>query len=295
MDLDTLKMIVALAEEKSVIRAAERLNISVKAVEDFCYDFKRETKTDFLDKAFMNDFLSGQGVELYEKAKKVLYDLETCGKWMNDLKLEPAGDITIVTMPFMGTEWLMPRIKPFLEKYPKVKVRLILKDPPIQAGEGDVVIAARSFIRPKGFISHDIISSTYSLYASLEYLEKRGTPLSPKDLDHHNLISFGYGSAILPQRWSLILGLKAGASPRIPYLEVNSIAGLINAAKLGLGIAELPDIKIITKMKELVKVLPEVKSSRLKLEYTVEIRREKTPLIRELYNFIKDDSIKLTL
>ena len=44
MDLDTLKMIVALAEEKSVIRAAERLNISVKAVEDFCYDFKRQTK-----------------------------------------------------------------------------------------------------------------------------------------------------------------------------------------------------------------------------------------------------------
>ncbi len=33
MDLDRLKMIVALAEEKSVIRAAERLNI--KESEDF--------------------------------------------------------------------------------------------------------------------------------------------------------------------------------------------------------------------------------------------------------------------
>ena len=59
MNLDTLKMIVALAEEKSVVRAAERLNVSVKVVEDFCDDFKRETKTNFLDKAFMNRFVSG--------------------------------------------------------------------------------------------------------------------------------------------------------------------------------------------------------------------------------------------
>ena len=68
MDSKTLEMIVALAEERSIVSAAERLNVSVGDVEKFCYEFKWETKTDFLEFGFVNRFVSGQGMEVYKKA-----------------------------------------------------------------------------------------------------------------------------------------------------------------------------------------------------------------------------------
>ena len=295
MDLETLKMIVALAEEKSIVRAAERLNVSVKAVEGFCDDFKRETKTNFLDKAFINRFVSGQGMEVYEKAKKVLHDLETCGKWISDLKPEPAGNITIVTMPFTGLEWLMPRLESFLEKYQKVNIRLILKSPPIQPGEGDVVITVPT-IGPRGrFIGWAVTFSSYSLYASPKYLKKKGTPNALEDLDNHHLISFrsGYSTNYGYYNESLTAGLKNGQLPRKPYFEVDSLAGMMTAAKLGFGIAELPNLDFITNCESLVNILPDFRSPVSEFHYIFERHREKSILIKELHRHIKDAHINI--
>ena len=267
MDLDTLKMIVALAEEKSVIRAAERLNVKESEVYHFCDRFKRETRTDFLDAAFMNKFLSGQGMEVYEKAKQIISDIDGFNKWMSDLEPGPAGEITIVTTPFTGIKWLMPKFKVFLKNHPRVTMKLVLKNPPIQPGEGDVIITAPALIGPKGFNRWELVTPTYGFYASPAYLEDYGTPKKAEDLDNHRLISFksGYTASEGYYDWSLTAGLRLGKKPRKPNFEVDSAIGTLEAAILGMGIAELPNADFIIQSNDLVHILPQLQSSETRI------------------------------
>ena len=227
-------------------------------------------------------------MELYNKAKEVLHDLELFDKWMYDLHPEPAGDITIVTTPFAGSYWLMPKLQAFMEKYPRVDVKLTLKYPPIQAAEGDIVITAPEIIRPKGFNTWPLYSSYYGLYANRAYLEKHGTPLTSSDLNHHRLIAFRSGHAALGYYdWSLTAGLRRGKQPRKPNLEVDSPTGIFNAVRLGMGIGELPDLDFVIQCPDLTRILPDLESPEIKLVYIFEKQREKSPLIDELYNHLR--------
>ena len=118
MDIEKVKMIVAIAEEKSYKRAAKRLHIPLETITNFCDSFEKQTGTPILEKGLIDYFLSPQGRELYEGAKNTLQGLKNLDQLICDMKSELVGTITIVTMPFTGTEWLMPKLKTFLKKTP---------------------------------------------------------------------------------------------------------------------------------------------------------------------------------
>ena len=82
-----------------------------------------------------------------------------------------------------------------------------------------------------------------------------------------------------------MVGRETGELPREPHFKVDSVLALLKAAKLGLGIAELPNVGSITN-GELVQVLPSVHSEQAPLHYICEKDREITPLIGELYKHL---------
>ena len=173
---------------------------------------------------------------------------------------------------------------------------MTLKNPPIYPGEEDVVIAFPMIGPTKGSCSsRELFKTTYSLYASPDYLEEYGTPLTIEDLDHHHLISFGFSYNFSLQGhfiWSLNVGRKLERPARKAYIEVDSSLGTLKAVRLGLGIAELGDVETYP---DLVKVLPELRSSPAQMDFIVERRRENSPLIKELYEHLKFCSVKATL
>ena len=288
MDIEKVKMIVAIAEEKSCKRAAKRLHIPLETISDFCDSFEKQTGTPILEKGLIDYFLSPQGRELYEGAKNTLQGLKNLDQLICDMKSELVGTITIVTMPFAATEWLMPKLKTFLKKHSKVSIKMTLKNPPIYPGEGDVVIGFPMLGPAKGTSSsRELFKTTYSLYASPDYLEEYGTPLTIEDLDHHHLISLGFDHGASTQG-HFTQGLNIGRHPdklsRKPYIEIDSSVGTLKAARLGLGIVELANAM---EYHDLVKILPELQSPPAQMDFIVERRRENSPLINELYKYLK--------
>jgi hypothetical protein len=58
--------------------------------------------------------------------------------------------------------------------------------------------------------SKKLIDINYHIYGSSKYLEKSGVPRTVKDLDKHNLITYGRGtpSPLSQKEWILKLGTK---------------------------------------------------------------------------------------
>jgi DNA-binding transcriptional LysR family regulator len=106
-------------------------------------------------------------------------------------------------------------------------------------------------------IQRKILSVTTSLYASQDYIARKGMPLTPEDLADHRIIAYGArgGDPMKVLDFILTLG-REEHRPRDAALTINNISALTRAVSAGLGIGGLPDYLAQTN-PNLIRIFPE--------------------------------------
>jgi DNA-binding transcriptional LysR family regulator len=112
------------------------------------------------------------------------------------------------------------------------------------------------------------------LYATPEYLEQHGTPLTMEDFNQHRLICQHAGTAQVSAGAMLVAELMSHDIPST--FTVNNYFGVLQGVLNHLGIGVLPDY-ITEDFPHLVRVLPETESSEVPvfLAYPEELRHSK--------------------
>ena len=118
--------------------------------------------------------------------------------------------------------------------------------------EADVAIRLRRPVQPD-LIQRKLFTVHHHVYASPDYIRRRGIPKTLEDVDHHTLISFGTAPGYLSDMNWLETAGRPDGSPRRPALKINSVYGQRRAVEAGLGIASLPDY-IVGKDSGLVQI-----------------------------------------
>jgi DNA-binding transcriptional LysR family regulator len=198
--------------------------------------------------------LTEQGEMLYRTAHDVFTKLAAAQARLMDSKDKPTGELRITTTVGLGSIWLTPRIAEFIELYPEISVVLLLEDRELDLAmrEADVAIRLRRPVQPD-LIQRKLFTVHYHIFASPDYIRRRGLPKSLADLDDHSIVSFGSTTNFFTSiNWLETAGRPDGA-PRRPALKVNSVYGLRRAVETGVGIASLPDY-IVGKESQLVQI-----------------------------------------
>lgn len=257
MDWDKLKIFHAVTQAGSFTKAAEVLNLSQSAISRQIQSLEYELKTTLYERHARGLSLTDNGEILYKTANEVISKIKEVESDLMDKKDKPSGKIVVTTVVGFGGIWLTPRIQEFMEKNPDIEVELIVTDQELDLStrEADIAIWMR---QPKqlNYIQKKLIDINYHIYGSSKYLEKFGVPRTVKDLDKHNLITYGRGtpSPLSQKEWILKLGTK---NKRKSVMKVNNIYALLLAVDSGVGLAALPDYMTIGK-PGLVKVLGEI-------------------------------------
>lgn len=257
MDWDKLKIFHAVTQAGSFTKAAEVLNLSQSAISRQIQSLEYELKTTLYERHARGLSLTDNGEILYKTANEVIFKIKEVESDLMDKKDKPSGKIIVTTVVGFGGIWLTPRIQEFMEKNPDIEVELIVTDQELDLStrEADIAIWMR---QPKqlNYIQKKLIDINYHIYGSSKYLEKSGVPRTVKDLDKHNLITYGRGtpSPLSQKEWILKLGTKV---KRKSVMKVNNIYALLLAVDSGVGLAALPDYMTIGK-PGLVKVLGEI-------------------------------------
>lgn len=257
MDWDKLKIFHAVTQAGSFTKAAEVLNLSQSAISRQIQSLEYELKTTLYERHARGLSLTDNGEILYKTANEVISKIKEVESDLMDKKDKPSGKIVVTTVVGFGGIWLTPRIQEFMEKNPDIEVELIVTDQELDLStrEADIAIWMR---QPKqlNYIQKKLIDINYHIYGSSKYLEKSGVPRTVKDLDKHNLITYGRGtpSPLSQKEWILKLGTK---NKRKSVMKVNNIYALLLAVDSGVGLAALPDYMTIGK-PGLVKVLGEI-------------------------------------
>lgn len=286
MDLELLKRFYIVADEGNVGRAAKKIHIAQSALTRSISDFEYQLKTQLFDRVPKGMRLTTQGERLFAFAKQILEQTDSFEKAFHEKEDEISGELKIVTTPFVGTDWLVPNLKGFLEKYPDIKVRILLRSENIDPSEGDVTICPFIPHQPH-LVQEHLLTTQVQLFSSLPYLKKFGTPQKPEDLDHHRLITYkgNYYTAYGSTNWVLNLGAKREQPPRQSYFEIDSLSGMLNSALQGYGIVELPDL-FVSSGTGLIEVMPEVKGPTIELYYIFPEKRKDSKKINKLFKYI---------
>ncbi|MBT91680.1 MAG: LysR family transcriptional regulator [Candidatus Pelagibacter sp.] len=259
MDWDKLKIFHAVAEAGSFTSATINLSLSQSAISRQIQSLEEGLKVKLFERHARGLTLTESGEYVFKTAHEVISKLKEVETTLGDKKGKPSGKLTVTTVVSLGTTWLTPRIKEFMQLNPEIEIELIFDDKELDLStrQADVGIFMR---RPKqlNYIQRKLIDINYHLYASIKYLEKHGYPKNINDLNKHSFISYGRGapSPVFNPDWALKLGMKDGKK-RKTVMKVNSVYGLLLAVQSGVGVAALPDY-LTVNVPNIIKVLPKI-------------------------------------
>jgi DNA-binding transcriptional LysR family regulator len=133
-----------------------------------------------------------------------------------------------------------------------------------------------------------LMSVHMRLYATPQYLARKGTPETMGDLNDHRLICQNINSAQVGAGANLVQTLLSNDIPSVLY--VNNYFGVLQAVLHDLGIGVLPDY-VVQDFPNLVRVLPEVDSGEIPvfLAYPEELRQSKR--IAAFRDFVQEEII----
>ena len=289
MDWDKLRIFHAVADAGSLTHAGEALHLSQSAVSRQIRALEESLNTTLFHRHARGLILTEQGELLFDATRAMTKRLEAASARIRDSEEEVFGELRVTTTTGFGSLWLAPRLPKLYEKYPDLKIDLMLEervlDLPMR--EADVAIRMKEPSQAD-LIRRRLMSVRMRLYASPEYLAARGTPTRPEDLSDHRLICQNTASAQVSAGATLVQELLTYDIPSL--LTVNNYFGVLQAVLNNLGIGVLPDY-VTEDFPNLVRVLPDIESNEVPvfLAYPEELRQSKR--IAAFRDFVMEEII----
>ena len=275
MDWDKLRIFHAVADAGSLTHAGDSLHLSQSAVSRQIRALEESLSTTLFHRHARGLILTEQGELLFEATRAMNKRLEAASARIRDSEEGVNGELRVTTATGFGTLWLAPRLHLLYEKYPELKIDLMLEervlDLPMR--EADVAIRMKEPSQAD-LIRKRLMNIRMRLYATQPYLDKHGMPQTIEDLANHRLICQNPNSAQVAAGASLIEELTEVSIPSTLY--VNNYFGVLQAVLHDLGVGVLPDY-LIESSPSLVRVLPEMESGEVPvfLAYPEELRHSK--------------------
>lgn len=275
MDWDKLRIFHAVADAGSLTHAGDALHLSQSAVSRQIRALEESFDTTLFHRHARGLILTEQGELLFEATKAMNKRLDTAAARIRDSEEEVFGVLRVTTTTGFGTLWLAPRLPKLYEKFPDLKIELMLEervlDLPMR--EADVAIRMKEPSQAD-LIRRRLMNIRMRLYASPEYLAMNGTPQNLSDISDHRLISQNPNTPQVAAGAGLVQTLMEYDIRST--LTVNNYFGVLQGVLNHLGIGVLPDY-LSEDFPHLLRVLPQIESDEVPvfLAYPEELRQSK--------------------
>jgi DNA-binding transcriptional LysR family regulator len=275
MDWDKLRIFHAVADAGSLTHAGDTLHLSQSAVSRQIRALEESLSTTLFRRHARGLILTEQGELLFEATRSMTKRLDATAARIRDSEDEVFGELRVTTTTGFGTLWLAPRLHRLFERYPNLKIDLMLEERILDLAmrEADVAIRLKEPSQAD-LIRRRLMEVHIRLYASRSYIEKNGLPATTEELANHRLVTQSPSSPQVRAGSDFVQPLLA-LSPS-SSLSVNNYFGILQAVIHGLGIGSLPDY-LTGDFPDLVNVLPQEKSAPIPtyLAYVEELRHSK--------------------
>jgi DNA-binding transcriptional LysR family regulator len=243
---DDLAAFAAVVRVGSFTRAAAQMGVSQSALSQTVRALERRLDLKLMHRTTRSVSTTEAGERLYRTVATRFADIEAELAVLGELRGKPAGSIRITASEQAVRSLVWPRLRPWLPKYPDIKVE-------ISSDNRFIDIVAERFdigVRLGADVAKDMIAvriapdMRFVVVCAPSYLERRPPPRTPQDLTDHDCICLRLPShgGLLP--WEFKRRGK-GINVHVKGRLVFNSSDIVVAATLGgYGLAWVPEAAV---------------------------------------------------
>lgn len=291
--MDELKRIgvfTKVVQAKSFSEAARRLGVAKSAVSKQISQLEQEVGVRLLHRSTRKLSLTEAGESYYQHCQHIVERAEIALNELREYQHQPTGTLRVSSPVPFGAALLLPVIKELRSVYPLLNVELQLNDEVIDMVDEAIDLTIRVGKLPdSSLVAKKLCDTPAVLFASPEYLAKHGIPKTPSDLSQHNWIYLSIMPAPLMRSFRHITTGKKEKPDVKVALKINSVDGVIAAAKQGLGISVMAKATVNQALQQgqLIPLLEDYRLDPISVYAMYPHREHLPPKVRIFMDFLQ--------
>jgi DNA-binding transcriptional LysR family regulator len=287
-DLDRFELFTYVAQADSLSQAASQLGLTKASLSKQMKRLEQTLKVDLFSRAHYRLSLTPDGEALLTQCLRLKRELDDTRSICQAFHETPEGELKIVAFSYFAKTLIFPRLADFLQRYPKLNITIDSRErvPNFEKEQTDLALGFSLPVPDQADVIQCSMGTTdYVLCASPSYFKRHGQPNDLAALKQHRYISHASRT-----QGHLKLSIDNNLSLQ-PYLLLNNVESMIDCAKLGLGLIQLPIYMVSDYLEQgaLISVLPQYQRTGEHIYYYYPKYRHTQPKIRKFIAFFLSD------
>jgi len=288
--LTDIAVFVQVVDSGSFTAAAERLSLSKSVVSKYVTRLEDHLGARLLNRTTRRLSLTEVGRAFYERSQVGLQEIEDAELEVSRLQGEPRGTLRLNTPMSFGILHIAPALPEFLSRYPEVSIDMNLDDRKVDVIEEGYDLSVRIAELPdSSLVARRLGPCRHAVVASPAYLERRGTPATPEELERHDIITFRYQESAL--HWHFRApDNKTISVPVSGSVRMNNSLALREALLGGIGISRTPTFVVGRDIPEgrLRPILSDYETLEISIYLVYPQRRHLSPKVRAFVDYFAE-------
>ncbi len=250
---------VAVAQTNSFTLAADKLDVSVVKVSRKVSALEQKLAVKLLHRTTRKVSLTDAGRLYYQQCKLLVEGLEQAELAVTQMQQHPTGLLRVTAPVTYGEQFIGPLLNQFLCDYPQLDIDLVLTNQQLDLIDNGIDVAIRlGNLTDSSMIAKRLSNRQLYVCASPEYLTRCGEPHTLSELTQHQCL---VGSI---SHWRFKEQMRQRSLRISGRLSCNSGVTLLDGAKKGLGLIQLPDYYVSEALTsgELMEVLSQYRDDK---------------------------------
>lgn len=187
-----MRAFTRVVETGSFTRAADSLNMPIATLSKLVKALEAHLDVRLLQRTTRRVTATPEGQDYYDKARRVLIDIEEIDTSFSQAKQQPQGHLRIDVGGSTARDVLIPALPDFIRRYPAIRIDLGVADRPVDLISGNVDCVIRGgALEDSSLIARHIGNAEMVTCATPGYLKQFGIPAYPEELRNgHKLVSY---------------------------------------------------------------------------------------------------------
>jgi LysR family transcriptional regulator for bpeEF and oprC len=282
---------LSVVETRNFSEAARSLGVTTSAVSAAVQRLEQKLAVRLLNRTTRRVSPTPEGLELYQRCKQIIADLEQAEISVSRSGRQPGGRLRIGMPSALGRMYVIPRLPDFARAYPSVSLEIVIGDFLTAASREGLDAAIQVGELPSSrLIVRKLATVDYIVCAAPNYLAEHGTPQRPADLKDHACLSYRRPRNGHIREWQFARGKSLETLAVGGSMILNSGEALISAASAGLGLIQVAEYyaKPTIENGSLVEVLADYKTGTSDISVVFQERKRIAPRLRVFIDFLID-------
>ena len=242
----SFKAFLRVAETGSFSEAARRIGVATSVIKKRVDQLEDSAKVLLIHRSTRKLTLTDAGRRQLETMQRAVNEMEEALASIQRRSTQVEGRLRVKAPSTFTSMYLGDMLNRFQQKHPGIALELMVMDRPVNPLlEGFDLAVGLSPGTYTGVTEFGLCELRRLVVASPAYLQRRGRPDSPRDLQSHDVLNFeptGQSWSFLGPAGPIVVAIE-------PRLESNDGRHLLQAALLGNGIASLSSYVVMPSIE----------------------------------------------